>query len=123
MTQVQEFIPHDASLHEEEPTPEPILVERPAWERTLSDLANSEVQQVRVPRSHPTTSRQEIVNSFLDVFHLIGGKARFALWANDNPTEFYKAYSKLLPRQTNTDSTHTGDVTIRHVLPRGALDQ
>lgn len=40
---------------------------------------------------------QEVVARFHLAFELIGGVERFSLWANENPTDFYKIYGKLLP--------------------------
>ena len=40
---------------------------------------------------------EEVVGRFHLAFELIGGVERFALWADSNPTDFYKIYGKLLP--------------------------
>ena len=40
---------------------------------------------------------EEVVGRFHLAFELIGGVERFALWADANPTDFYKIYGKLLP--------------------------
>lgn len=42
-------------------------------------------------------NRQSIVEEFNEVFQLIGGVPRLALWADKNPSQFYTLYSKLLP--------------------------
>ena len=35
------------------------------------------------------------------VFEEIGGVANMALWAKDNPTQFYQLYAKLIPVQVD----------------------
>ena len=43
--------------------------------------------------------RDNVVN----VFNKIGGEEEMARWAKKNQTEFYRLYSKLLPRQVNSE--------------------
>ena len=43
-------------------------------------------------------SRQTIVQQFNAVFEIIGGVPRLALWADENPAQFFAMYSKLLPQ-------------------------
>lgn len=66
------------------------------------DISLSE-RQIRLAtgRKHPTYSRQETEQAFHEVFDLIGGVPRLALWANnpENYGEFLKLYSKLLPKE------------------------
>jgi len=42
-------------------------------------------------------ARDNVALQFENVFHLIGGVPRLALWADKNPTQFYALFSKLLP--------------------------
>lgn len=44
------------------------------------------------------------------VYELIGGDAAFSDWAVREPTEFYKIYAKLIPRDIN--ATVSGALTI-----------
>lgn len=46
-------------------------------------------------------SRQEAEQAFHEVFDLVGGVPRLALWANnpENYGEFLKLYSKLMPKE------------------------
>ena len=118
----QVFIPADEADKEPPPAEEQALIIREPWEDTLTDLANQPGKTVRVPRN-PDVKRKQVVNAFQDAFELIGGTPRLAIWANDNPGEFYKLFSKLAPRQIEQESKHEGGVTIRHVLPRGKLDE
>ncbi len=94
------------------------LIQRAPWEETLTGLANSDTKQLRVPRSKDVR-RAQVVNAFMDAFQLIGGTPRLALWADENPTEFYRLYSKLMPKEEK----HTErEVIINHALPKGPLD-
>jgi hypothetical protein len=98
------------------------LIQREPWEERLAMLANSPGATVRVPRT-PDLKRTQVVDAFLDAMQLIGGTPRLALWANENPTEFYKLYSKLAPRQLEQETKHDGGIKVIHVLPRGKLDE
>jgi hypothetical protein len=98
------------------------LIQREPWEERLAKLANSPGTTVRVPRT-PDLKRTQVVDAFLDAMQLIGGTPRLALWANENPTEFFKLYAKLAPRQLEQETKHDGGIKILHVLPRGKLDQ
>ena len=105
---------------EEEIRNETIVHERTPWEDTLASLANRQTSSIAIPRNNKDLRRAKVVDAFLDAFELIGGVPRLALWADENPTEFYRLYGKLVPKeeQTKTDS----NMTIRHSLPRSALD-
>jgi hypothetical protein len=98
------------------------LIQREPWEERLAKLANSPGTTVRVPRT-PDLKRTQVVDAFLDAMQLIGGTPRLALWANENPTEFFKLYAKLAPRQLEQETKHDGGIKIVHVLPRGRLDE
>ena len=41
------------------------------------------------------------------VFDMIGGTIRFAMWADENPKEFYQMYSRLLPSALNAQINAT----------------
>lgn len=101
--------------------PEETIVREP-WEATLSALAHKPGTTIKVPRN-PDIKRQQVVNAFLDAFQLIGGTPRLALWGHENPTEFYKLWSKLAPRQVEQETKHDGGLTIKHILPRSRLDE
>ena len=120
----QEFIPHTQAA-QDDATPdadEPQEVIVADWEGTLNALADQPGTRIRLPRD-PTLRKKQVVSAFQDAFELIGGVPRLALWADQNQTEFYRLYAKLLPRQQDTTLQHDGDFTIRHVLPRGPLDE
>jgi len=88
----------------------------------LAELAESGngVSRLSVPRE---LKRARVVNAFQDAFELIGGVPRLAHWADQSPSAFYKLYARLLPTQANQQLEHSGGITVRHVLPRGPLDE
>jgi hypothetical protein len=62
-----------------------------------------------------------VKNSFDFTFSLIGGQPAFALWAAQNPGEFYKLYSRMLPQQNNVLNS-SGPLTIITGVPDSPLD-
>lgn len=77
---------------------------------------------LRVPKN-PHFTRKDVVNSFQQAFELIGGVPRLALWANENQTEFYKLYSRLLPSQASSALGESNIVRIEMSVPRSPLDE
>lgn len=75
----------------------------------------------RLRRSRLT--RDQITQAFHDSFELIGGVPRLAIWADANPTEFYKLYARLLPSGSFEGLNSDNQVIVMHVLPRSALDR
>ena len=63
------------------------------------------------------------MQAFDNAFHLIGGVPRLAIWADDNPKEFFKLYAKLLPSQSSSSLGESTDIVIKHVLPKSKLDE
>lgn len=113
------FIPANLVQEDTGDVDRPVVIQRDPWEDTLTGLANAKTRSVSVPRSKDI-KRKQVIDAFQDAFQLIGGTPRLAIWADENPTEFYRLYSKLMPKETNTEST--GEMKILHVLPRGPLD-
>lgn len=66
------------------------------------DISLSE-RQIRLATNQKSRhySRQETENALHEVFDLVGGVPRLAIWANnpENYGEFLKLYSKLLPKE------------------------
>lgn len=56
---------------------------------------------------HKALTREEVETRFHLAFELIGGVERFALWADQNPTEYYRMYAKLLPESKQQASGPT----------------
>ena len=125
---VQQFIPADdykeASDDEtervyEDPQPYSEVAEDC---KELSKLATSGngVSRISVPRE---LQRKRVVNAFQDAFELIGGVPRLAHWADQSPSAFYKLYARLLPSTAQQQLEHSGEIIVKHVLPRGPLDE
>lgn len=64
--------------------------------------------------------RRTVELSMQACYELIGGVPRFALWANENPTEFYKIYARLLPEQSKAQAST--QIIIQSNVERNALD-
>jgi len=122
-----EFIPAEVYTEEQvEETERQYADDKPYSEtadkcRELTDLASSGngVSRINVPRE---LKRQRVVNAFQDAFELIGGVPRLAHWADDHPSAFFKLYARLLPTTAQQQLEHSGEVIVKHVLPRGPLD-
>ena len=117
-----EFISVGDLPSKEEQAPTFEVLTRTNWEGDIQDLIDNVGHQVTVDRT-PDLKRTQIVNAFTDAFTLIGGVPRFAIWADENQTEFYKLWAKLAPRQLEQEVVHDGGMVIQHVLPRGRLDE
>jgi len=50
------------------------------------------------------------------VFSMLGGVGAFREWAEREPTDFYKIYSKLLPRDIEISGGGGGPVEISHSI-------
>lgn len=77
-------------------------------------------EQARISRqfAKPTKAKHKLLAAADEAFDMIGGVPRFALWADTNPTDFYKLYAKTLPQNIDV----TGEITIRPALPPSPLD-
>ena len=92
-------------------------------EETLQALS-SKHGSIRVPNPNDNpVSRKRVVQAFMDAFELIGGVPRLAVWANENPDNFYSLYARLLPSSTSQALGEANEMIVRHVLPRTELDQ
>jgi len=96
-------------------------LEVPDWEATMEALSTP-TARLSVPRNSDF-SRKEVVTAFNSAFELIGGVPRLALWAHSNQSDFYKLYARLLPSQASQALGESNELVVRHVLPRGALDE
>ena len=88
----------------------PLLAEDDA---TLTALAVKSTPYP-IPRA---VSRKKVENAFLNAFELIGGVSRLALWADQNPTEFYRLYARLLPGGPPVEEKKDVQVTINWAGP------
>lgn len=91
------------------------------WDQTMAMIAQPNTR-MRIPRNKDFT-RKDVVQAFTNAFELIGGTPRLALWAHANEGDFYKLYSRLLPSQASSALGEANELVIRHVLPRGPLDE
>lgn len=51
----------------------------------------------------PNKLTKGAVSNIMEVFEMLGGNRGFAEWAEENKTEFYRHYSKLVPLQISGD--------------------
>ncbi|NOQ49143.1 MAG: hypothetical protein GQ553_00540 [Nitrosomonadaceae bacterium] len=88
----------------------------------LEEMATSGngVTRLSLPRE---VKREKVVHAFQEAFELIGGVPRLAHWADQSPSAFFKLYARLLPTQANQQLEHSGEIRVRHILPRGPLDE
>ncbi len=115
-----EFIPaeeYDAAQenHDQE-------IEITDWQQTMSSIANRRATNIKIPRG-AGFNRAQVVQAFDNAFQLIGGTPRLALWADENPKEFYKLYAKLLPSQSTSSLGESTDIVVKHILPKSPLDE
>lgn len=61
-------------------------------------------------------SRADVIREFQEAFDQMGGTPRLALWADMNPTEFYRLYGRLLPQSNSEELDGPQEVIVRHVL-------
>lgn len=47
----------------------------------------------------PNKSTAQVKEAMLKAYQSIGGDQSFAVWARENPTEFYRLWSKMLPQE------------------------
>lgn len=61
------------------------------------------------------TAKENVIT----VFNRIGGLKAMAQWAQDNQTEFYKMYGRLVPQQIDMDvNMKPKDVTANPLTPQ-----
>lgn len=90
-------------------------------EAKLSDIAKQAdehgmVKKLSFTRATKVT-RQDVVAAFTNAFQMVGGVDRLALWADQNPGEFYKLFSKLMPPAASDLLDGNREFIVRHVLP------
>lgn len=97
----------------------------PEHQEILRRVAESP-RNYSVPRR---VSRKHLESAFLTSFELIGGVPRLALWADQNPTQFYQLISKLFPQHVEAkigaDQSLAAILTNMgraHVAPPPALE-
>jgi hypothetical protein len=69
-------------------------------------------RQVGRPKGTPNKTTVRVKAALERAFEGIGGMEAFVGWARENPTEFYRLWSKLLPMELKADIKHTGSITV-----------
>jgi len=105
----------DSSPATSEPTTQELYLDM----EPLKHIANG--KKVTIPRN-PHFTRKEVVQAFHSAFELIGGVPRLAVWANNNETEFFKLYSRLLPSQASSALGESNTLRIEMAVKPGPLD-
>lgn len=66
--------------------------------------------------------RAQVIEAFHVAFQMVGGVPRLALWADQEPGEFFKLYARMLPAPTSSEMEGDGHVEIVHSLPAPGYD-
>lgn len=86
----------------------------------LSDVATKANLVMAAPRRK--FERERFLSAMSEAFEAIGGVTRFAMWADANPTEFYKLMGKTIPQANLLDIQGKMQMQILPALPPSALD-
>ena len=96
-------------------------------ELNLSALANEGgelyFQTGRLKKSRTGLTRADVIRTFETAFEMIGGVPRLAVWADTNPSEFFKLYGRLLPNSSSTELEGDQTIRIEHALPPPRLSK
>lgn len=101
------------------------------YEKQQQEELNKDLNQIaEVPKSNAAlkftrrtkVTRQDVVNAFTNAFYMIGGVDRLALWADQNPGEFFKLYGKLMPPANSDLLDGNREFIVRHVLPAPVME-
>ena len=69
----------------------------------------------------PNKTTVTVKRVFEETFEKMGGVDRLVIWAQGDPGEFYKLYSKLLPLEVKADVNHKGLDALAERLARASL--
>lgn len=113
---MQELIPQEPDFQER------VLEYSDQMGEFLSEAAQGCQKINRIPRK--ADKRQRFMTALAEAFEVVGGVPRLALWADRNPTEFYKILGKQVPAlvQNAVQVNANGPVTIVSALPPSFLD-
>jgi hypothetical protein len=89
---------------------------------TLEALSRLRRKNLVIPKTQ-RFSRADVVNNFVTAFEVIGGTTRLALWANENTTEFYRLFGKLIPSSSIAEIMHHRDPTDARQLTTAELEE
>jgi hypothetical protein len=65
-----------------------------------------------MPKKGPNSLTVNARDSIWKVFHDLGGVRHMKAWAEENPTEFYKLYGKLVPTQVTGEEGGPVKITV-----------
>lgn len=86
----------------------------------LSETARRTKAVLQAPRKK--FDRERFLCAMGEAFELIGGVPRLALWADQNPGQFYQLFGKTLPQTNMVDIMAKMQMQILPALPRSPLD-
>jgi hypothetical protein len=66
--------------------------------------------------------RKRFLDAMAEAFEVIGGVPRLAIWADSNPTEFYKLMGKTIPQANLLDIQGKMQMQILPAMPPSPLD-
>lgn len=89
-------------------------------DEVLSDISRKCRAVTQAPRRK--FEREKFLSALDEAFELIGGVPRLALWADQNPTEFFRLYGKTIPQANLLDIQGKMSMQILPALPRSPLD-
>jgi hypothetical protein len=69
------------------------------------------------PKGVPNKQTITVKSALQDAFHGMGGTPALMKWGMENPTEFYRIWSRLLP----VDINHTADADFARILAEARL--
>lgn len=61
----------------------------------------------------PNKVTSTVKDNVLAVFNRLGGTSQMADWAQQNQTEFYRLYARLIPTEVNQKTEHSGEVQYK----------
>ena len=89
----------------------------------MNSMDNTKIMEGEVLPHLPTgrvsmesLRRSDVVTAFSTAFQMIGGVSRLAMWGDENPSEFYKLYSRLLPSSASDEMNRAEKVIVIHAL-------
>jgi hypothetical protein len=98
------------------------FISREQWEKQFAVEASKPSDK----KVRPELNRRRVVSAFMDAFELLGGTPALVEWAeknDENKTNFYKLYARLMPSQAVELDDAKKQTYIGHRLPPTALDQ
>jgi glucuronate isomerase len=94
------------------------------YENTLHELAQ-EAGPLYAPtgrlRKAKSVTRADVIAAFNHSFEMIGGVPRLAVWADQNPTDFFKLYGRLLPSSSTTELDGPQEILVKMAFNPRAL--